>query len=71
MGKNSHSIHPEEVRKLGLIEYLKKYKSKMSKKQLYEIGTRYMNENYMRNGNTHAVITNAVMKYYEKDKSDK
>ena len=61
----SHKIVPAEVRKMGLIEYLKKYKSKMSKKQLYQIGRDYMNENYLLNGHTHVIVTNKVLKQFE------
>lgn len=61
----SHKIIAAEVRKMGLIEYLKKYKSKMSKKQLYQIGRDYMNENHLLNGHTHIVVTNKVLKQFE------
>lgn len=61
----SHKIVAAEVRKMGLIEYLKKYKSKMSKKQLYQIGRDYMNENNLLNGHTHIVVTNKVLKQFE------
>lgn len=61
----SHKIVATEVRKMGLIDYLEKYKSKMSKKQLYQIGRDYMTENYLLNGCTHAQITNKVLKQFE------
>ncbi len=65
MGNNSHKIVAAEVRKLGLEDYLKKYKSKMSKKQLYIIARDYIHENYMLNGHTHVVVTNKILEQYE------
>ena len=65
MGNNSHKIVAAEVRKLGLEEYLKKYKSKMSKKQLYQIARDYIHENYILNGHTHVVVTNKVLAQFE------
>lgn len=61
MGKNSLIIDPDEVRRIGMIEYIKKYKTKMSKRQLYDLGVRYMYHNYMLNGHTHAVVVNKVL----------
>ena len=66
----SHKIIAEEVRKMGLIEYLKKYKSKMSKKQIYQIGRNYMWENYMLNAHTHALLTNKILKQLEEDQEE-
>lgn len=65
MGNNSHKIVAAEVRQLGLEDYLKKYKSKMSKKQLYTIARDYIHENYMLNGHTHVVVTNKILEQYE------
>ena len=67
----SHKIVASEVRKLGLMEYLKKYKSKMSKKQLYQIGRDYMEENYMLNGHTHVIVTNKLLEQFEDSGGDK
>lgn len=61
----SHKIVATEVRKLGFEDYLKKYKSKMSKKQLYEVCRDYMHINYLLNGHTHVVVTNKVLEKYE------
>ncbi len=71
MGNNSHKIVATEVRKLGLEDYLKKYKSKMSKKQLYTIARDYIHENYMLNGHTHVVVTNKILEQYEDVKGEK
>ena len=71
MGNNSHKIVAAEVRKLGLEDYLKKYKSKIKKKQLYTIARDYIHENYMLNGHTHVVVTNEILKNYEDSKEER
>lgn len=65
MVDHSHKILAVEIRKLGLEEYLKKYKSKMSKNQLYKITKDYIHENYMLNGHTHVIVTNKIIEQYE------
>lgn len=70
MSNNSHIIIAAEVRKLGLEDYLKKYKSKMSKRQLYNITRDYIHENYLLNGHTHIVVTNEILKQYENNQKE-
>ena len=54
-------IYADEVRREGMLEYLKTHRTKLTKKQIFDLTWSYMYENYMLNGHTHAVARTFIV----------
>ncbi len=63
-------IYADEVRREGMLEYLKTHRTKLTKKQIFDLTWSYMYENYMLNGHTHAVVVNKALKGYPKARDE-